>query len=238
MTTLKTREDSAKIVALVPMRHLSERVPGKNHRLFCGKPLFSYIISSLSKCPKISTIAVDTDSPVIKAHLAEKFPHVTLIDRPAHLVANEVPMNDVLLHDVGTIEADFYLQTHSTNPLLSPQTITRAIETFLEKRNAHDSLFSVTRIQVRLWDSLCRAVNHNPSILLRTQDLPPLFEENSCLYIFSRQTLEESHNRIGRRPLMFKIDRREAWDIDEEIDFELAEFLYQKYHYKSAEAFK
>ena len=107
MATLKTSEDSAKIVALVPMRHSSERVPGKNHRLFCGKPLFSYIIASLSNCPKISTIVVDTDSPVIKAHLAEEFPHVTLIDRPEHLVAGEVPMNDVLLHDVGTCRGGF-----------------------------------------------------------------------------------------------------------------------------------
>lgn len=238
MTTLMASKDSVNIVALVPMRHSSERVPGKNHRLFCGKPLFSYIIASLSNCPKISTIAVDTDSSVIKAHLVEEFPHVKLIDRPKHLVAGDVPMNDVLLHDVDTVKADFYLQTHSTNPLLNPQTINRAIEMFLDKRSTFDSLFSVTRLQVRLWDALCRAINHNPSILLRTQDLPPLFEENSCLYIFSRQTLEESHNRIGRRPLMFEIDRREAWDIDEEIDFELAEFLYQRDHHKSAEALK
>jgi len=238
MTILKTSEDSVKIVALVPMRHSSERVPGKNHRLFCGKPLFSYIIRSLSTCPKISTIVVDTDSHVIKDHLTDEFPHVRLIDRPENLRAGEIPMNDVLIHDVGIVKADFYLQTHSTNPLLSPQTINRAIEMFLQERSTYDSLFSVTRIQVRLWDSLCRAVNHNPSMLLRTQDLPPLFEENSCLYIFSRQTLEESHNRIGRRPLMFKIDRREAWDIDEEIDFELAEFLYQRYYHKNAEGLK
>ena len=222
-----------KIVALVPMRHSSERVPGKNHRSFCGNPLFSYVVASLSACPKISKIVVDTDSSVIKDYLTKEFPHVRLIDRPEHLRAGDVPMNDVLLHDVGLVNADFYLQTHSTNPLISPKTITRAVELFLEKRSSYDSLFSVTRIQVRLWDALCRAVNHNPSILLRTQDLPPLFEENSCLYIFSRNTLEESRNRIGRRPLMFEIDRAEAWDIDEEIDFELAEFLYKRCHQKT-----
>ena len=238
MAISKASTDSVKVVALVPMRHSSERVPGKNHRLFCGKPLFSYIISSLSDCSKISTIVVDTDSPVIKDHMVTKFPHVRLIDRPGHLRSGEISMNDVLLHDVGIVDADFYLQTHSTNPLLSTHTINRAIEMFLEKRSTYDSLFSVTRIQVRLWDSLCRAVNHNPSMLLRTQDLPPLFEENSCLYIFSRLTLEKSHNRIGRRPFMFEIDRSEAWDIDEEIDFEMAEFLYQRYHHKSSETSK
>jgi CMP-N-acetylneuraminic acid synthetase len=105
--------------------------------------------------------------------------------------------------------------------------ITRAIENFLATYPVHDSLFSVTRVQTRLWDSLARAVNHNPALLLRTQDLPPLFEENSCVYIFNRKTLESRHNRIGERPLMFEIDRHEAYDIDDEIDFAFAEFLYK-----------
>jgi CMP-N-acetylneuraminic acid synthetase len=212
------------------MRHSSERVPGKNHRLFCGKPLFTYILRSLSACPMISRIVVDTDSPTIKDVLTTTFPHVTIIDRPAHLTTDDIPMNEVLLHDVSLIEADFYLQTHCTNPLLRKQTISSAIEMFLEKLSTHDSLFSVTRSHVRLWDALCRAINHNPSILLRTQDLPPVYEENSCLYIFSRPTLEQTRNRIGQRPLMFEIERREALDIDEEVDFELAEFLYHKYY--------
>jgi len=83
----------------------------------------------------------------------------------------------------------------------------------------------VTRIQTRLWDQLGRAINHNPAILLQTQDLPPVYEENSCLYIFSRQTLAARRNRLGERPLMFPIPAAEAWDIDEEIDFAITEFL-------------
>jgi CMP-N-acetylneuraminic acid synthetase len=95
-------------------------------------------------------------------------------------------------------------------------------------------MFSVTRIQSRLWDQLARAVNHNPAILLRTQDLPPIYEENSCFYLFSRSTLATQHNRIGQRPLMFEIPRLEAIDIDEEHDFVVAELLYQ--HRKKSEA--
>ena len=87
-------------------------------------------------------------------------------------------MNDVLLYDVTQVESDFYLQTHSTNPLLSTETITRAIHLFLDNYPSYDSLFSVTRIQTRLWDSMGRAINHNPAILLRTQDLQPVYEEN------------------------------------------------------------
>jgi CMP-N-acetylneuraminic acid synthetase len=134
-------------------------------------------------------------------------------------------MNKVLLHDTAQVEADFYLQTHSTNPLLRAETISRAIQTMLENYPAFDTLFSVTRMQTRLWDELGRAVNHNPAILLRTQDLPPVYEENSCLYIFTRSTLENERNRLGRRPFMFEIDAAEAWDIDEEIDFMIVDLL-------------
>jgi CMP-N-acetylneuraminic acid synthetase len=137
-------------------------------------------------------------------------------------------MNDVLLYDVGQVKADFYLQTHSTNPLLRLETIHQAVEQFLADYPMYDSLFSVTRLQTRLWDGLARPVNHNPAILLRTQDLPPIYEENSCLYLFTRDSLRERHNRIGERPLMFEVDPLEALDIDVALDFEIAEFLYAK----------
>lgn len=137
-------------------------------------------------------------------------------------------MNEVLLHDVTQIDADWYLQTHSTNPLLSSETVTRAIETFLSKSPDYDSLFTVTRIQSRFWDKSAKPINHDPNILLRTQDLPPIFEENSNMYIFSRSILESHNNRIGERPLMFEIDRLEAMDIDDEPDFLIAELLYQQ----------
>jgi CMP-N-acetylneuraminic acid synthetase len=208
------------------MRHHSERVPGKNYRDFAGKPLYHHILVSLMNCPLIADILVDTDSSVILEGVSEYFPDIRLIERPEHLKAGTVPMNDVLLHDVTQIEADYYLQTHSTNPLLRTETITRAVRQFLDSVPMYDSLFSVTPIQTRLWDELARAINHNPSILLRTQDLPPVYEENSNIYIFTREILERRHNRIGERPLMFEIDRLEAWDIDEELDFHIAEYLY------------
>jgi CMP-N-acetylneuraminic acid synthetase len=144
------------------------------------------------------------------------------------LRSGDVPMNDVLIHSTGQIDADFYLQTHSTNPLLRSRTISAAINKFLDNYPAYDSLFSVTRLQTRLYDTDGRAINHNPSVLLRTQDLPPIYEENSCLYIFTREMLIKRRNRIGERPLMFVIDAQEAWDIDEELDFSIVEFLIGK----------
>lgn len=214
-----------KIAALVPMRHNSQRVAGKNYRLLAGKPLYYHILESLSACPEIDTIVVDTDSPVIKEGLRRDFPEVVIIDRPEHLLADTVPMNEILLHDTSLVTADLYLQTHSTNPLLKPETISAAIQTLVSNYPACDSLFSVTKIQTRLYDQLGRPINHNPAILLRTQDLPPIYEENSCLYLFTRDTLEKRRNRLGERPFMFPISADESWDIDDELNFLVADIL-------------
>jgi len=220
--------DQPRIVALVPMRHHSVRVPGKNYRLIAGKPLYQHILETLLACPEITTVVVDTDSPVIVEGVRASFPAVQLLERPEHLRADTVPMNEILMHDTSHYPADFYLQTHSTNPLLRPQTVSHAIQTLITQYPAYDSLFGVTRLQTRLWDALARPINHNPNILLRTQDLPPVYEENSCLYLFTRQTLEMRRTRIGDRPWLFEIDPLEARDIDEEHDFILADILLQQ----------
>jgi CMP-N-acetylneuraminic acid synthetase len=215
------------IIALVPMRHHSQRVPGKNYRPLAGKPLYQHIIETLLAVPQVNGILVDTDSPPVMDGLRRDFPQVTVIDRPAHLREDTIPMNEILLHDTAQVQADFYLQTHSTNPLLRPETVTCAIQAFLADYPVHDSLFSVTRLQTRLYDQHGQALNHDPQVLLQTQDLPPVYEENSCMYIFSRENLVRRHNRLGERPLMFEIDAAEAWDIDEELDFAITDFLMQ-----------
>ena len=217
-----------KLAALVPMRHHSQRVPGKNYRPLAGKPLFHHIIETLLAVPEIETVMVDTDSEPVIDGVRRFFPNVKLIQRPDHLRADDVPMNDILLHDTAQVQADFYLQTHSTNPLLKPQTVSQAIQSLITNYPSHDSLFSVTRLQTRLYFQDGRAINHNPLELIQTQDLPPVYEENSCLYLFTRENLARKHHRIGDAPLMFEIDADEAWDIDEELDFEITDFLMRK----------
>lgn len=218
-------EKAKKIVALVPMRHHSQRVPGKNYRLLAGKPLFHHILDTLKVCPEIDQIVVDTDSPNVMESVSTFYPEVILLERPRELRADTVPMNEILMYDTAQIAADFYLQTHSTNPLLRSDTISRAIKTLTDLYPAYDSLFAATRLQSRLWDELTRPINHNPAILLQTQDLPPVYEENSCIYLFTRPNLETRRNRLGERPYLFVMDRDEAWDIDEELDFLIADIL-------------
>jgi CMP-N-acetylneuraminic acid synthetase len=221
-----------KIAALVPMRHHSQRVPGKNYRLLAGKPLYAYIIETLQACPEIDQIVVNTDSQPIQEGLRRNYPNVLVLERPRELCADDVSMNEILLYDIRHAAADLYLQTHSTNPLLRSATVSRAIQAFLADSDHYDSLFSVTKLQKRLWDGNTRPLNHDPDVLLQTQDLPPVYEENSCIYIFQAEQLEKRRNRIGYKPMMFEMPADEAQDIDEENEFLLAEFLMQR-HLKS-----
>lgn len=150
------------VVALVPMRHHSVRVPGKNYRLLAGKPLFHHILDTLLVCTGISHIVVDTDSPMIMESLEKQYPQVIRLERPAHLRADTIPMNEVLLYDTSQVQADFYLQTHSTNPLLRPETISEAINTLEANYPSYNSLFSVTRVQLASGTSLPSPLTTTP----------------------------------------------------------------------------
>lgn len=209
-------------LAVVPMRHNSERVPGKNYRHLAGIPLYHHIIRTLSSVPEIDLIVIDTDSELIIEDSAASFPHVKTLVRPAHLRDGSIAMNDVLLNTLEQVDADVVIQTHSTNPFLKAETVSNALKLFGSHGGDFDSVFSVTRLQARLWNAETQPVNHDPTVLLRTQDLPPLFIENSCFFIFTPDLLRRSGNRIGSRPLMVEMPSLEAVDIDEESDFALA----------------
>ncbi|MBB3607020.1 CMP-N-acetylneuraminic acid synthetase [Mycolicibacterium sp. BK556] len=209
-------------VAIVPMRHNSERVPGKNYRPLAGIPLYHHVVRTLSAVDEIDTIVIDTDSDFIIDDCAEHFPLVRVLLRPEHLRDGNIAMNDVLLNTLDQVDADTVLQTHSTNPFLKADTVSSALRSFAQSGREFDSVFSVTRLQARLWDAETQPVNHNPAVLLRTQDLPPLFIENSCFFIFTPELLRERGNRIGARPHMFEMSALEAVDIDTEEDFALA----------------
>jgi CMP-N-acetylneuraminic acid synthetase len=201
-------------------------VKGKNYRRLGGRPLFHHIIETLQRVPQIGEIVIDTDSAVITEDAAESFPEVRVIERPESLRGGDVPMNEVLLHDVSVVDADLYAQTHSTNPLLRAETISAAIDDFLSARDRYDSMFTVTPILSRLWTDKGEPINHDPAVLLRTQDLPPVYEENSCLYVFAADTLKRGRSRIGEIPLLYPLRPLEAWDIDDESDWAVVAALH------------
>lgn len=216
-----------RFVALLPMKGHSERVPNKNLRSFGGRPLYHQVMLTLRACPRIEKIVIDTDSENIKRDALAAFPGVQVLDRPEAMRGDMVPMNEIIKHDLSQTAGELFLQTHSTNPLLTAASLDAALDAFLADR-AFDSLFSVTRHQARFYAADGRAINHDPRELLRTQDLPPLFEENSCFYVFSRTAFAAQSRRIGLKPRMFEISRIEGTDIDEEVDFQLAEALWRQ----------
>lgn len=215
------------IIALMPMKGESERVHNKNMRQFNGQPLCSVMLDKLVASEHIDRVVVNTDSPVIKEFIEERYSKVTVVDRPEDLLGHDISMNKIIGHDIELFPADLYLQTHSTNPLLTLQTIDAAIEKLKADNGNHDSLFSVTKFQTRFYNQDGSAINHNPEILIKTQDLPALYEENSCIYLFTKEAFSKNNRRIGNAPIMFEMEPIEAVDIDVEEEFVLAEKLFK-----------
>ena len=215
---------SQRVSAIVPMRHSSERVPGKNYRLLGGRPLFHWVVRSLLDTPSVAEVIVDTDSDYIIDSVQANFGAVRVVLRPEHLRDGHTPMNDVLLNTALYASEETLLQTHSTNPFVRPGTFESAIEAYFNSPE-RDSAFGVTRIQGRLWSQDVAPINHDPQVLARTQDLDPVYFENSCFYIFAAERLRQTGNRLGSSPAAIEVPTLEAIDIDEESDFQLAEAI-------------
>ncbi|MCW7497033.1 acylneuraminate cytidylyltransferase family protein [Leptospira levettii] len=219
------------MIALLPMKGNSERVPKKNIRLMHGKPLFFYIADTLLESNHFDLLAINTDSEEISEIAKNKYGNwVKIIERPASLVGDFVSMNLIINHDVEFLgkENDFF-QTHSTNPLLTQETIIKAVNVYQQgvREQNIDSLFSVNLIQTRLYDRNLRPINHDPKILTRTQDLDIIYEENSNFYIFSGKSFLENAHRIGKKSIAYVMSKNsvESIDIDENADWELAELV-------------
>lgn len=213
------------IVALLPMKANSVRVIGKNFRDFCGKPLFRWILDTLLSVEEISQIIINTDARHILAEngLVDT-DRIIIRDRKPEICGDHVSMNLVLADDLANVPADLYLMTHTTNPLMSADTIRKAVVTFLEAQGAGkaDSLFTVDKVQTRFYRADCSPVNHDPDKLIPTQELEPWFEENSNIYIFTCNSFAKTHARIGKQPIMYEGPFFESIDIDTPADWDFA----------------
>lgn len=214
--------DGKPLIALVPMKAHSERVPNKNVRPFFAEPLYFRILHTLESMDEVDRIVINTDSDQIRTEAPKHFDKVTIHPRPRSLCGDDVSMNRIIADDMQRLEGDLFMQTHSTNPLLRAGTIRRAIQQFVVAGD-HDSLLSVTAYHSRFYTADGQPLNHDPTELIRTQDLKPIYEENSCLYIFTRQSFEATGRRIGVHPLMFETPRLESIDIDDPETWALAE---------------
>ncbi len=220
--------DRGAVIGLMPMKGHSERVPNKNLRSLGERPLFCHAMDALVQCPSISYVVVNTDSEAIADQVRSRYgDHVVIHRRPEAICGDFVSMNTIIGYDLQQVEGNLFLQTHSTNPFLKAQTVDAAIRRFVES-GGHDSLYGVTAIRARCYSQDGMPINHDPTEMLRTQDLPPVLMENSNIYLFSRQSFLQTGRRIGDRPLLFEMDKIEALDIDDEEDFQLAEAVLDR----------
>jgi CMP-N-acetylneuraminic acid synthetase len=207
------------MLAILPIRAGSQRVKHKNIRMINGKPLYIYMVDTLKKVEQIEKILINTDYQIIHNAFSNDS-KVDVMARDEELRDN-CNINLVIDRVLKSCKYEYFLQTHVTNPLLKASTINDAIVCFKEQSSTHDSLFSVTKVQKRFWSSNTKPLNHSFFDEPTTQNLEPYYEENSCLYVFSRESFDKNKNRLGTKPIMYEIPKDESWDIDDEEDMQL-----------------
>lgn len=215
------------VKAVLFMKQDSKRVPKKNMHMLCGRPLFHWIVDELSQSSYIKEIIINTDSDEIATSASAHF-DVTIHFRPDYLKTIKTDeATQLLAYDLEQSEGEYFLNAHSTTPLMRRETIDRSIEYFF-KQSDKSSLMSVTPKYKRFYKMNGEAINHVPGRMVPTQELEPVYEENSCIYLFSRNSFEKNKSRVGTRPTFFPIGPIESIDIDEPEDFELVEYFMKR----------
>jgi CMP-N-acetylneuraminic acid synthetase len=217
-----------KITALVPFKAHSERVPSKNFKDLGGKPLFLHILETLSRVEEIDMIRVNTDAQESELSVLKGLDKVVIVPRPHYLVGDFVSMNSIIDFEIEDSKGDVFLMTHTTNPLLTSETIREMLRIYFREEIVHDSLLSVDRLQGRFFYENKNPINHVGANLVRTQDMAPIFFENSACYIFSKSSFNSTKSRIGLKPYFYELSKLESIDIDTESDWVIAQSLLKR----------
>lgn len=215
-----------KIACFIPVKLNSERVPGKNFRILCGKPLYQYIIDHAIEANCFDAIYVDTNSDDVKIY-CEKI-GIQWIERKSDLAKNSANGNDLLnYHYEKFPNYDYYFQLFATAPFLQPSSISNAVRTLTESTE-FDSTFTALAEHGFFWYSNI-PVNYRPAVLPRSQDMQPVIEETTGLYGISNDSLKKFKCRIGAKPYICLVNKFEAVDINTEDDLKMAEFIGASY---------
>ncbi len=211
-----------KKACFIPIKLNSERIPGKNFRILCGKPLYQYIIENAIKADCFDDIYVDTNSEEVKAFCKNN--NIKIIERLEELTKNTANGNDLLNYHYDLFSNyEYYFQLFATAPFLQPDSIRRAVNT-LSESNVYDSTFTAIKQNGFYWYNQL-PVNYRPYILPRSQDMEPIYEETTGLYGMKREALKKFRCRIGANPFICLVDKFEAVDINTEDDLKMAEYV-------------
>lgn len=211
-----------KIVALVPVKENSSRVPNKNFKAFYNdKSLLRLTLEKLSEIDLLDCVYVFSSNEIDDIHI--KNTSALYLSRPLSLDSDQTTGNQIISEFVKLIHADIYVLVHVTAPFLKPESIEEGIQAIIN--NDNDSAFSVEEKQIFYW-----VINKQPNYSLdnipRTQDLSPIYIETTGCYVFKKSVFLEGFRRIGNSPYMIVVNKTEAIDIDVEEDFKLAQVIY------------
>jgi CMP-N-acetylneuraminic acid synthetase len=205
------------MIMYIPIKHVSQRVPGKNFRLLDGIPLYKHCLLKY----RDFDVYVDTDSDEISEGIKSdpRLSNVTVYKRSESLIGHEVSVCDLISEFITKFNIESpVIQTHVTSPFLNSDVLKEAYVRMI----THDSVVSCNSYNSRFWRreeyGYC-PVNHNPLKLEQTQDLPPLYEENSAFYIFNPDVIKTTGNRIGKKPYFYVMNYPDNLDIDTEEDW-------------------
>jgi len=230
-----------KILALIPARSGSKRVPNKNIRRLAGKPLIVYTIEAALKSKRINRVIVSTDSQQIASIAKEHGAEIPFI-RPKEISqSNSTEMeffNHALnwLQDHEKYEPDLIVLLYPTSPLRKVESIDSAIEEILKHPEA-DSLRSVklcTEHPYKMWTIEGKYLkpfvkNGDPnSHTFSYQSLPTVYIQNASIYITKPATIRNKKSPTGDIIIPFIMNEQESIDINNPIDFTLAEIVIAK----------
>ncbi len=213
------RWNKMSIVAIMPIKLINERCPGKNTRLLGGKPLLQYELDNLKRTGVCDSINVYCSDESLIPFLPQ---YVTFVKRPEYLDLPTSNFTQIFDSFIEIVDADIYVYAHATAPFITVETMKQCIEAV--KSGNYDSAFCAVKLQDYLWQD-GEPLNFDASNLPRTQDLKPIYQETSGVYVFTKSVYQKYRRRIGKNPFIKEVSFKEAVDIDNPEDFELAEAI-------------
>ncbi len=208
-----------KTVAIMPIKLNNERLPGKNTMILGDKPLLQYELDNLKLTGLCDSINVFCSSEDVVKYLPMD---VNFIKRPVELDLPTSNFSQIFTAFMNIVDADIYVYAHATAPFISRNTMIRCIEAV--QSGKYDSAFCAIKLQDYLWQD-GDPLNFDATNLPRTQDLKPIYQETSGVYVFTKEMFERYHRRVGMRPYICEVSFKEAVDIDNPEDFRIAEAL-------------
>lgn len=208
-----------KIVAIMPIKLNNERCPGKNTRMLGKKPLLQYELDSLLQTGMLDSVNVFCSSEDVVPFLPEG---VNFVKRSEELDLPTSNFTQIFTAFMNECDSDIYVYAHATAPFITVETMKECIEAV--KSGKYDSAFCAVKLQDYLWKN-GEPLNFDATNVPRTQDLEPIYQETSGVYVFTKEVFEKHHRRIGMNPFIKEVSFKESVDIDNPEDFDLAEAL-------------